>query len=241
MSSQHILLVTAESIHRRALRDTLIGEAYAIFEARNCEEALEEISAERIDLALVDVDLPGIDGCETCQKIRRTSGVPLILIGVSGLENDSRRILESGANDYIAVPFAGDQLIDRVRAIFRKKSAERHDQKFESPCFKIDFACRRVVINDQIVRLTPKEMKLLRHLVLNQGRPVSHSKLLEALWGSSDSHRINDLRVFVNQLRKKIEPHLRGPRHSHIQTDNFIGYHFEPNPEKTATPHRSRG
>lgn len=240
MSSRHILLVTAESTNRRALRDTLLDEPYAILEARNCGEALEELSTGRIDLVLVDANLDGMDGCEACRQIRQTSNVPIILIGSFSIESDSRRLLESGASDYIAMPFVGNQLIARIQSALRKDTAESHDPTFESSAFKIDFACRRVVVNDQIVRLTPKEMKLLRHLVLHQGRPVSHEKLLEALWGSHDSHRINDLRVFVNQLRKKIEPHLREPRYSHIQTDNFIGYHFEPNPEKTAAPRRAK-
>lgn len=239
MSPQHILLVTAESINRRVLRDTLISEACAILEARNCEEALEEIQAGPIALVLVDVNLPGTDGFEACKKIRRTSDVPVILIGISSMERDRRRIQESGANDYITMPFVRDQLLARIRAALRMAPAELRDTNFESSSFTCDFTFRRVIVNNQIVRLTPKEMELLRHLVLNQGRPISHGKLLEVLWGSNDLHRIGDLRVFINQLRKKIDPHLRCPRYSHIQTDNFIGYHFEPNPEKPTAPRRS--
>lgn len=233
MNPKWILVVTGESIDRRDLRDILVSQAYVVIEARTSEEALEEIETGRIDLALVDVNLPRIDGFETCKRIRDASDTPIILLlGNLSTGEDQVRALSTGAKDYLIRPFGSDQLIARMHAAFRGEPTEK--VHFESSSFWIDFACRRVVANNRSIHLTPKELELLRHLVSNQGKPVSHVKLLEALWGSSDSHHINHLRVFVNQLRKKIEPHSKGPRNSHIQTDNLIGYHFELNPRKAS-------
>lgn len=240
MNSERILVLTADSATRRDLRETLISESYVILEARSCGEALEEIETGRIDLVLLDVSRSEIDGLEACQTLRHASTLPIIVLGFPGTAGDRPRVVNSGADDYLVKPIAADQLIARMRAAFRPDPTASQTSQLESSCWKIDFACRRVIVNEQTIHLTPKELELLRHLVLNQGRPVSHVKLLEALWGSSDSHHINHLRVFVNQLRKKIEPHLSGPRHSHIQTDNFIGYHFEPNPEKRVNSRRAK-
>ena len=126
-----------------------------------------------------------------------------------------------------------------MRAAFRTESTEAHKSQFESARLKIDFACRRVVVNNRSIHLTPKKLELLRHLILNQGRPVSYVRLLEALWGSSDPPHINHLRVFINQLRKKIEHHSKGPRHSQIRTDPDIGYHFEPNSSQRTSADRT--
>lgn len=236
MSPERILVVAGESSTRRDLREILISQMYVVIEARTNEEALEEIETGRIDLTLIDVNLPGIDGFETCKRIREASDTPIILLlGPLSNEKDHVRALGT-ANDYLVRPFGSDQLIARMRSAFRAEPTETEKVKFESSNFLIDFACRRVVVNNRSIHLTPKELELLRHLVLNQGRPVSHVELLEALWGSSDPHYIGHLRVFVNQLRKKIEPHSKGSRNSHIQTDNFVGYHFEPAPGSQRTP-----
>jgi two-component system, OmpR family, KDP operon response regulator KdpE len=235
MNTRRILVVTGESITRRDLRDFLVCQAYVVIDARSCDEALEEIEANRIDLALLDINPPEL-GFEMCVRIRQASDVPIILLlPAISTKNDKFRASETaGANDYLVRPFTSDQLIARMRAAFRLRPDEAVEPQFESSDLKIDFACRRVIVNNRFIHLTPKELELLRLLVLNQGKPVHHLKLLQALWGSASSHHIGHLRVFIKSLRKKIEPHSIGPRDSHIQTDNFIGYHFEPNPEKLA-------
>lgn len=242
MNSKWILVVTSESVTRRDLRAILLSQAYVVIEARSCEEALEEIETGRIDLVLLDINQPALDDFETCKRLRHASDVPIILLlGALSTEKDNARASDTGANDCLVRPFASDQLIARIEAASRTKPIEPQQSQFGSSCLKIDFACRRVVVNNRSIHLTPKELELLRHLVLNEGRPVSHVTLLTALWGSSDSHHISHLRVFVNNLRKKIEPDAKGPRDSYIRTDNLIGYHFEANPHKSASLRRRNG
>jgi two-component system KDP operon response regulator KdpE len=214
------------------MRAILSGHGCSVIEARDGEEALEEMRADHPDLVLLDINMPGIDGFETCKRIRELSDVPIIMVTVRGNEKDKVAALDAGADDYLVKPFGTQELLARVRAAVRRVQSAEEIPPFVSPNLKIDFERRRVVARGQPVHLTPTEFELLKHLVLNRGKPVSHLKLLHLLWGPEHSSDREPLRVFIGQLRRKIEPDPDEPRY--ILTEPLIGYRFEPEAEKPA-------
>ncbi len=231
MNSASILIVDDEPQIRRVLRTTLSSQGYTVVEARSGEEALERIRAERADLVLLDVNLPEMSGLDTCREIRRSMDVPIIMLTVRNSERDKVQALDAGADDYVVKPFGADELMARIRAALRRAAPAESLPPFASADFQIDFEKRAVTVKSQPVRLTPKEFELLRHLVANQGKPLAHRRLLQAVWGPDYGEETEYLRVFINQLRKKIEPDPHHPRYIH--TEPWIGYRFEPPAEKT--------
>ena len=220
-----VLVVDDEPQVRRALRTVLTSQGCAVVEARDGEEAIEEIKADPPDLVLLDINMPGVDGFETCRKIREASEAPIIMVTVRGSENDKVQALDAGADDYLVKPFGTQELLARVRAAARRIPNLEQIPPFISPNLSIDFECRRVVAQGQPVHLTPTEFELLKHLVVNQGKPVSHLKLLNLIWGPEHTNDREPLRVFIGQLRRKIEPNPEEPRY--ILTEPLIGYRFE--------------
>lgn len=230
MTSTTIMVVDDEPQIRRVLRTTITSHDYAVIEAKTGEEALELMRNERPDLILLDVNMPGITGFETCAEIRRTSDIPIIMLTVRNTERDKVRALDAGADDYVVKPFGAEELMARIRAALRRSGQAESLPPFVSNDLTIDFEKRQVVKKGQPVRLTPKEFDLLRHLVANSGKSLGHRRLLQAIWGPDYGDETEYLRVFINQLRKKIEP---DPRHPHyIHTEPWIGYRFEPPQEK---------
>jgi len=225
-----ILIVDDEPQIRRVLRTTVSSHGYSVCEARSGEEALEEIRRERPDLILLDVNLPGISGLDTCREIRQSSDVPIIMLTVRNSERDKVQALDAGADDYVVKPFGSEELLARIRAALRRAAPSESLPPFASGDLKIDFERRAVAVKGQPVRLTPKEFEVLRHLVMNQGKALPHRRLLQAVWGPDYGEETEYLRVFINQLRKKIEPHPHHPRYIH--TEPWVGYRFEPPPEK---------
>lgn len=231
MNTATILIVDDEPQIRRVLRTTLSSQGYTVVEARSGEEALEQIRTERADLILLDVNLPEMSGLDTCREIRRSMDVPIIMLTVRDSERDKVQALDAGADDYVVKPFGADELMARIRAALRRAAPAESLPPFASADLKIDFEKRAVIVQGQPVRLTPKEFELLRHLVANQGKALAHRRLLQAVWGPDYGEETEYLRVFINQLRKKIEPDPHHPRYIH--TEPWIGYRFEPPAEKT--------
>jgi len=231
MNSTTILIVDDEPQIRRVLRTTLISAGYAVLEARNGEEALEQIRTERVDLILLDVNMPGISGLEACREIRQTSDIPIVMLTVRNTERDKVQALDAGADDYVVKPFGSEELMARIRATLRRAAPTESLPSFSSPDLSIDFGRRAVTVKGKPVRLTPKEFELLRFLIANQGKPMAHRRLLQAVWGPDYGEETEYLRVFINQLRKKIEPDPRHPRYIH--TEPWLGYRFDPPEEKT--------
>jgi two-component system KDP operon response regulator KdpE len=232
-----ILVVDDEPQVRRAFRAILSSQGCAVIEARDGTEAIEEIKADAPDLVLLDINMPGIDGFETCRRIRESSAVPIIIVTVRGAEKDKVLALDAGADDYLVKPFGTQELLARIRAAIRRIPGAEELPPFNSPELKIDFERRRVIANGEPVHLTPTEFELLKHLVLNEGKPVSHLKLLHLLWGPEHSDDREHLRVFIGQLRKKIEPNPDEPRYIH--TEPLIGYRFEPEHGRPTKPRKS--
>ena len=231
MTSAKILIVDDEPQIRRVLRTTLTSQGYTVAEARTGDEALEQIRSDRPDLILLDVNMPGISGLETCREIRASSDIPIIMLTVRGTERDKVQALDAGADDYVVKPFGSEELMARIRAGLRRAAPAESLPPFVSTDLKIDFEKRSVSVKGQPVRLTPKEFELLRHLVANQGKAQGHRRLLQAVWGPDYGEETEYLRVFINQLRKKIEPDPKNPRFIH--TEPWVGYRFEPPAEKS--------
>jgi two-component system, OmpR family, KDP operon response regulator KdpE len=226
-----ILLVDDDPQVRRALRTTLVSAGYTVVEARTGEEALEEIQAEGgISMILLDLKMPGIGGFETCRRIRKIFDVPILVISVCRTQEDKVQAFDAGADDYLVKPFGIQELLSRIHALRRRTSGSEAIPAFESADLKVDFERRRVTVDGQPVHLTPSEFELLRYLVLNAGKPVSHHSLLQSLWGPEHTREIQRLRVTINQLRRKIETDPSRVRYIH--TEHQFGYRFEAVPQK---------
>jgi two-component system, OmpR family, KDP operon response regulator KdpE len=230
MNSANILVVDDEPQIRRVMRTTLAAQGYTVTEARSGEEALEKIRSERADLIILDMNMPGLDGLETCREIRNTSDTPIIMLTVRNSERDKVQALDAGADDYVVKPFGVQELLARIRAALRRAAPTEVPPSFVSDDLTIDFERRSVLVRGQSVRLTPKEFELLRLLVANQGKSLPHRKLLQSVWGPDYGEEAEYLRVFINQLRKKIEPDPRHPRY--IRTEPWVGYRFDPPHER---------
>jgi two-component system KDP operon response regulator KdpE len=225
VNSQTILVADDEPQIRRVMRTVLAAQGYTVLEAHDGEEALELLRKERADLILLDVNMPRLDGLAACREIRRSSDVPIIMLTVRNTEHDKVAALDAGADDYVVKPFGVEELLARIRAALRRSSTVESIPAIKLKDLGIDFDRREVTVNGETVRLTPKEFDLLRLLVCNKGKAVAHRRLLQAVWGPDYGEETEYLRVFINQLRKKIEPDPSHPRY--IKTDPWVGYRFE--------------
>ena len=237
MSSANILVVDDEPQIRRVLRSTLPFRGYTILEAASGEEALDLIAKHKPDLILLDVNLPGMSGIETCREIRRTSDAPIIMLTVRNAERDKVVALDAGADDYVTNPFGIEELLARIRASLRRHPSADALPAFNSRELSVDFESRRVTVGGDEVHLAPKEFEVLRHLIANLGKPVTHRRLLQIVWGPEYGEETENLRVVINQLRKKIEKDPSQPRF--ILTEPWVGYRFQP-PKETSAKHSPR-
>jgi two-component system KDP operon response regulator KdpE len=227
MSAGRILVVDDEPQIRRVMRMTLTGEGYEIEDARSGEEALEKLRAARYDLALLDWNLPGMGGLETCRQIRSASDIAIIMLTIRNAEQDKVQALDAGADDFITKPFGMPELLARIRAALRRLplAPEAGPQRVMLGNVEIDFQSRKVIAAGSEVRLTPKEFDLLRYLVLHPNKAIPHRELLQAIWGPDYGEQVEYLRVFIKQLRRKIEPHPEKPQY--LLTEPWIGYRFQ--------------
>ena len=226
MTTANILVVDDEPQIRRVLRSTLSSNGYVITEAKTGEEALESMRKERPDLVLLDVNMPGIGGIAACREIRRAFDAPIIMLTVRNAERDKVAALDAGADDYVVKPFGIEELLARIRAALRRYAPGDALPPFASKDLRIDFEARQVTVRDKNVHLTPKEYDVLKHLVANQGKPLTHRRLLQAVWGPDYGDETESLRVVINQLRKKLEVDPAHPKY--IVTEPWIGYRFQP-------------
>jgi len=233
MSAATILVVDDEPQIRRVMRTTLTAEGYQVNDARTGEQALERLQTEAYDLILLDVNMPGMSGLETCRAIRASSDAAIIMLTVRNTEQDKVDALDAGADDYVTKPFSMPELLARIRAALRRAlaGAEGGPHRVELEGVEIDLDTRQVNAQGRKVRLTPKEFDLLRYLVAHPNKVIAHRELLQAVWGPDYGGEVEYLRVFVNQLRKKIEPRPQKPRY--LLTEAWTGYRFYL-PEQTA-------
>ncbi len=224
--SARILVVDDDPQIRRVMKATLVGHHYEVIEARTGEEALEALPREMPNLVLLDMNMPGMGGLETCRAIREGSEIPVVILSVRNSEKDKVAALDAGADDYVTKPFSIEELLARIRAALRRwpGSPEGGPRGFTADDLEIDFETRLVRAHGKQVRLTPKEFELLRYLVAHAGKPVTHRELLQAVWGPDYGDEPEYLRVFINQVRKKIEADPARPKY--ILTEPWVGYRF---------------
>ncbi len=226
ITNRTILLIDDEPQIRKVLRTSLSAHGADVMDVQNGEEALELLREKTVDLILLDMNMSGMGGLETCRAIRNGWDVPIIIVSVRDSDRDKVEALDAGADDFVSKPFSIDELMARIRAALRRTgfATDTTPKQISLPGLEVDFERRRVVAGGQLVRLTPTEFDILRYLVSQANKPVPHRRLLQAIWGPEYSDQIEYLRVFINQLRKKIEP--PGPRPTFITTETRIGYRF---------------
>jgi two-component system KDP operon response regulator KdpE len=234
MSGARILVVDDEPQIRRVMRVTLSGAGHLVVEARSGEEALEKLRVERFELVLLDVNLPGISGIETCRRIRVQSDVLVMMLTVRNTNQDAVSALDAGADDYITKPFSIEVLLARIRANLRRfiLAVEPGADIIRFGNVEIRVAARRVMVDGREVRLTPKEFDLLRFLISNDDVALPHERILQAVWGPDYGSEVQYLRVFIKQLRKKLEPDPGRPRY--ILTEPWLGYRFRMSDAETS-------
>jgi two-component system KDP operon response regulator KdpE len=228
-----VLIVDDEPQILRALAINLKALGYEIEAAQSGEEALQRAASHRPDAVILDLGLPGIDGVEVIRGLRGWSDVPIIVLTVREAERDKIQALDAGADDYVTKPFGMGELLARLRAALRRATRDDAEQPILStPHFSIDLQAKRVVgVDEEEIRLTPTEWGIVEVLVRNQGKLVTQTKLLQDVWGPQYGEETNYLRVFMAQVRRKLEPEPGAPRY--FITEPGMGYRFEIPEEKS--------
>ncbi|PSH05250.1 MAG: DNA-binding response regulator [Acidobacteria bacterium] len=228
-AQRNILVVDDESQITRVLRTALSSYGYGVRTAGDGDEALEIMRDWTPDLVITDLSMPNMGGLELCRRIRAKSALPIIVLSVRGEEKIKVDALDSGADDYVTKPFNMNELVARVRAALRRASGpvrEENASRIEAGDFRIDLRTRVVSVRDREIRLTPKEFDLLCYLARNPGKVITHHTLLASVWGGTSTQQPEYLHVFMNHLRKKLEPEDGSVRY--IMTERWVGYRFEP-------------
>jgi two-component system, OmpR family, KDP operon response regulator KdpE len=223
-----ILLIEDERQMRRFLRVTLQSDSYTVLEAETAADGLTQAATGHPDIILLDLGLPDMDGLEVIEKLREWSDLPIIVISAREQEGDKIKALDSGADDYLTKPFGAGELLARIRVALRHsapKSQSQGEAVFIAEDLKIDFLKRQVHRGDSEIHLTPIEYRLLAVLVRNAGRVMTHRQILKEVWGSPYVEQTHYLRVFMNQLRKKIETDSARPRF--LINEPGVGYRFK--------------
>ena len=224
MSSPKVLVVDDEPNIRRALRVWLSDNGYAVQLAATGEEALDLAAANPPDVLILDLMLPGMSGLEVCRSLREWTWVPIIVLSARGEEAAKIEALDLGADDYLTKPFGMGELLARIRVALRHAAERPISSVLESGELRLDQARRLVTVGGQEVHLTPTEYEMLRFLMANAGKVVTHRTLLREVWGPSHEDASETLRVFIAQLRRKIEAEAHRP--IYIRTEPGIGYRF---------------
>ncbi len=224
----HILVVDDEPQITRVLRTSLSAQGYEIRVANDGDTALEIVKDFAPDLVITDLAMPNMNGIELCRNLRKISQVPIVVLSVRGEERSKIEALDSGADDYITKPFSTGELLARVRAALRRAppNASPPRTRIEAGDFQIDLDAHSVSVAGRDVHLTPKEFDVLLYMAQHPRKVLTHRAILNAVWGSNSVEQNEYLRVFVGQLRKKLEPDAGSPKY--ILTEPWVGYRFEP-------------
>jgi two-component system KDP operon response regulator KdpE len=223
----HILVVDDEPQITRVLRTALTAQGYDIRVANDGEMALEIMKDWAPNLIITDLSMPQLDGVQLCRRVRAVSQVPILVLSVRDQERQKIEALDAGADDYVTKPFSMNELLARVRANLRRTPKEQEPSGLvEVGDFRIDLATRSVLVAGRELKLTPKEFDLLLYLSQHPNRVIPHRTLLAAVWGANSTEQPEYLRVFIGQLRKKVESDPAEPRY--LLTERWVGYRFEP-------------
>lgn len=214
-----------EDAIRRFLRVTLTAQGYAVFEGASGQEAIAQAAAHKLDVIVLDLGLPDIDGIEITRLLRQWTQVPIIILSVRGSERDKIAALDAGADDYLTKPFGVQELLARLRASLRRSARTPDEPVFSSGILRVDLAQRLVTVSADKVQLTPNEYELLRLLVTHAGKVLTHRHLLREVWGPQYGDEFHMLHVNISNLRRKIEPEPARPRF--IITEPGVGYRLK--------------
>jgi two-component system KDP operon response regulator KdpE len=226
---KRILVVDDEPQITRVLKASLAREQYDVRTANEVDSALDIFYAWNPHLIISDLSMPHLTGIDLCKKVRLSSQVPILVLSVKAEEETKVQALDVGADDYITKPFGMDEVLARVRAAIRRASRQQVvSSKIEVGDFFLDLDSRQVKVRGKEVHLTPKEFDLLVYLVQNAGKVHTHKAVLLAVWGPGYVSQLESLRVYVAQLRKKIEADPNAPKY--LLTEHWVGYRFDPSP-----------
>jgi len=219
-----VLVADDERPIRRFLNASLSGQ-YTVLEAATGEETLAVTVSGRPDVIILDLGLPDVDGVEVTRRLREWTQIPIIVVSVRDREEDKIAALDAGADDYLTKPFGAGELMARLRAALRRSALPESEPVYQAGDLLVDLARREVVVNGKTVTLTPTEYDILRILVQNAGKVLTHKQLVHAVWGTSYEADAHLLRVNISNLRRKIEADPARPRH--IVTEPGVGYRLK--------------
>jgi two-component system, OmpR family, KDP operon response regulator KdpE len=228
----NVLAVDDDEQILRALRTSLKGRGYDVRTASNGETALDILRDEKVDVVLLDLGLPGIDGHEVIRQARAWRDVPIIVLTVRDSQEHKVAALDAGADDYVTKPFAIEELLARIRAVGRRASGETPRAVLSFGELEIDLAREAVKLSGELLHLTPTEYRLLEAMATHPGKLLTHSWLLHQVWGPRYADESHYVRVYVRQLRRKLGDDPAAPRY--IVTESGLGYRWKPEPEAPA-------
>jgi len=221
-TGQRVLVIDDENAIRRYLRTALTAQGFAVYEASNGQEALNAVISNRPDIIILDLGLPDFDGIEVTRRLREWSQTPIIILSVREAEQDKIAALDAGADDYLTKPFGTGELMARMRVAMRRLAHKSDEPILQVDTLKIDLSRRLVTVRDQEISLTPTEYDILRLLMQNAGRVLTHRQLLKQVWGIAYESEMHILRVNISNLRRKIEPDPARPHY--LLTEPGVGY-----------------
>ncbi|WP_138442137.1 response regulator [Sinomonas susongensis] len=221
-----VLVVEDEAQIARALQINLRVHGYEAVTVQSGEAALENAASAPVDIVVLDLGLPGMDGVDVIRRLREWTTVPIIVLSARHAAEDKVEALDAGADDYVTKPFGLEELLARLRAAARRSAVRTEVPRIQTADFSVDLAARRVVRGGKDVRLTPTEWSILALLVRQQGTLVTQRELLTQVWGPAYAKEAQYLRVYMAQLRRKLERDPSNPRH--LKTEAGIGYRFDP-------------
>ncbi len=228
VDSGSVLIIEDELPIRRFLKPSLQSQGFKVLEAVKGEEGLALASSHNPDLILLDLGLPDMDGLEVVKRLREWSKTPIIVITARGKEQDKIAGLDAGADDYLTKPFSVGELMARIRVALRHSQlVKQGDQEpvFETPDFKVDLAARVITVRGKEVHLTPNEYNLLAFLIRHAGKVVTQKQILQEVWGPASGDQVQYLRIYIYQLRQKIEADPDRPRY--LLTESGVGYRLK--------------
>jgi len=221
-AGQRVLVVDDELPIRRYLRAALGAQGFSVYEAANGQEAIQGVLVYRPDLIILDLGLPDMDGIEVTRQLREWSQVPIIILSVREAEGDKIAALDAGADDYLTKPFGTGELMARIRVVMRRLSSKADEPILQVGDLCMDLARRMVTVSGEDVSLTPTEYDILRLLMQNAGKVLTHHQLLRQVWGTAYENEMHILRVNISNLRRKIEPDPTRPHY--LITEPGVGY-----------------